>query len=156
MKKYPDTKTFHFVNVNSHNRKTCDCVYRAIANAFDISWEDALKACVAFGIKRGIAPNDPACYGGIFKILGIEKQPQPRYPDNTKMTGSEFCMEYAANGASFIANLGGNHVVAIKNGRVEDIWDSTVSCIGNYWKIPTGESLDGIRRHLIELAHSLS
>lgn len=155
MKHYPDTDTFHFVNVNSHNRKTCDCVYRAIADAFGITWEEALRACVAFGLKRGIAPNDHACYGGIFKSLCIDKEAQPRKPDDTKFTGSEFCREYATEGRVFIAHLGGNHVVAIKNGKVNDIWNSTGSCIGNYWEIPTDERLFNALSRLHALAESL-
>ena len=32
-----------------------------------------------------------------------------------------------------VANIGGNHTVCIKNGKVHDTWDSTDGCIGNYW-----------------------
>ena len=32
-----------------------------------------------------------------------------------------------------IANIGGHHIVAILDGKVHDIWDSTYKCIGNVW-----------------------
>ena len=39
---------------------------------------------------------------------------------------------YIYNGVC-VANLGGNHTVCIKDGKVLDIWDSSGGCIGNYW-----------------------
>ena len=36
-------------------------------------------------------------------------------------------------GGVCVANLGGNHTVCIKGGKVLDIWNSTEGCIGNYW-----------------------
>ena len=45
-----------------------------------------------------------------------------------------------AVGRSFIANIGGHHMVCIKETcgldglhKVHDIWNSTDGCIGNYW-----------------------
>ena len=52
--------------------------------------------------------------------------------DGTKYTGKEFCKR-ARKYERYVANLGGNHTVAIVNGKVNDIWDSTDGCIGNYW-----------------------
>ena len=75
---------------------------------------------------------------------------QPRKRDGTKFTGKEFC-EYLQRylddpgvygvmddegieiSRNIVANIGGNHVVAIKDGKVWDIWNSTRGCIGNYW-----------------------
>lgn len=43
-------------------------------------------------------------------------------------------------GMSFIANIGGHHMVCIKetgglhgSHKVHDTWNSTDGCIGNYW-----------------------
>ena len=55
---------------------------------------------------------------------------QPRKANNKKYTGKEFCKKH---NETCVANIGGHHVVCIKNGKVHDIWDSTDGCIGNYW-----------------------
>lgn len=36
---------------------------------------------------------------------------------------------------NIIAHIGGNHIVAIVNHKVYDIWDSTDYCIGNFWTL---------------------
>ena len=155
MKKPLDTTTFHFVNYNSHNRKTGDCVYRALANVFQISWEDALKACVAYGLKKGISPNDTPCYSGLLAKFGIDKEPQPRKSDGTKMTGNYFCKTQISPSDVLLAHIGGHHIVAIRNCRVEDIWNSTEGCIGNYWRIPQGEQFERVRNGILAMAKSL-
>jgi hypothetical protein len=35
-----------------------------------------------------------------------------------------------------IANIGGHHIVAIIEGQINDIWDSSDGCIGNVWVNP--------------------
>jgi len=141
MKKPVDTQTFKFVNTNPHNRKTSDCVFRALASVFDISWEKALLACVGIALKKGVAPNDPACYGALLTKLGIEKEKQPRTFDGMKITGKSFCLNTISKDQRILAHIGGHHIVAIKDGRIEDIWDSTNGCIGNYWVIPNDENI---------------
>ena len=64
---------------------------------------------------------------------GWIKHKQPRKADNTKYTGKEFCKLLADKNKRYICNIGGHHMVAIVNGKVNDIWDSTGGCIGNYW-----------------------
>ena len=64
------------------------------------------------------------------ELKGWTKMRQPRKRNNTKYTGKEFCEIFKG---VCVANIGGNHTVCIKNGKVYDIWDSTDGCIGNYW-----------------------
>ena len=60
---------------------------------------------------------------------------QPKKASGTKYTGKEFCekLQREGNSKNIVANLGGYHVVAIVDNKVNDIWDSTSKCIGNYW-----------------------
>lgn len=132
--KYPDTKTFHYFNANPHNRITTDCVVRAIATAviWDDSYNEVIRQAAHFWIQTGFDPFDGNLGMGKFlESIGFRKNRQPRKPDGTKYTGKEFCEQIAEG--RIVANLGGNHTVAIINGRVYDTWDSTDGCIGNYW-----------------------
>ena len=136
--KYPDTDVFHYYNANPKNRITGDCVVMAVSTVCDIPYNDVIIEFANITCETG---HD--CYGfkgfDIFmKRHGWIKMKQPRKIDNTKYTGKEFC-QAIQDGAfnnkhnRIAANIGGNHMVAIVDGVINDIWDSSNKCIGNYW-----------------------
>ena len=135
--KYQDTRTFHFNNANPKNKITGDCVIRAICTAMDKPYEEVYKELFEFSLKCGYILNDKNCYEKYLAAQGWVKHKQPRKDDNTKYTGKEFCkdaQDWTFNLPSrMIAHIGGHHIVAIVDGKVNDIWDSTNKCIGNYW-----------------------
>lgn len=99
--------------------------------------------------KTGYAMNDKKGEEAYLKTKGWTKCKQPRKLDGTKYTGYEFCRMLQGEQIDFmdaelltsdriVAHIGGHHMVAIINGKVEDIWDSTGGTIGNYW-IKLGE-----------------
>lgn len=142
--KYPETSTFHYYNANPKNKMTADCNIRAISTALEIPYNQVVMEMAEMQCKTGY---DVASKQGIDKYLqskGWVKHSQPRKADNTKYTGQEFCKELTSDimfvGKSVIANIGGHHIVCIKETadlygthKVWDTWDSTDGCIGNYW-----------------------
>ena len=130
--KYPDTSTFHFYNANPHGRYTDDCVIRAICRAANEKYETVLKELTEICLKTGFTFTDKCCYEKYLLSKGWIKHNQPRKADNTKYTGKEFC-ERCRDYENYIAHIGGHHIVAIVDGKVNDVWDSTNGCIGNYW-----------------------
>lgn len=128
--KYPDTKTFKFYNANPKGKFTCDCVARAVCTALDEPYETVLREMFEMQIKTGYEYTDVKGIDKYLNSKGWTKVKQPRKLDNTKYTGKEFCKIFKG---VCVANIGGNHTVCIKNGRVHDTWDSTDGCIGNYW-----------------------
>lgn len=143
LRKIPNnTETFTFHNENPKDKRTSDCVLRAIATATGKTWDEVLDDLVTVAHETKLMPNDPKCYDKYLESLGFEKQKQPRKADNTKYTGSEFCEYLNArfiNGkkvVDVVAHIGGGHTVAIaydKGYRVVDTWNSTRGSIGNYW-----------------------
>ena len=135
--KYQDTNTFVYYNANPKNRITGDCVIRALCVAMDESYETVYKEIFEFSLKNGYMLNDKKCYEKYLASKGWLKLPQPKKYDGTKYTGKEFCELVQEHPHSYpkrmIAHIGGHHVVAIGNGRIFDIWNSTSGCIGNYW-----------------------
>lgn len=147
--KYPDTETFHFYNANSHNHYTTDCVLRAVCTALNQTWEQTLTEMYKIGLKYGYDPTADVVIAKYMESKGWLKCKQPRKDDNTKYTGKEFCkyiQKYSywirelgfprCDTTRFLANIGGHHIVAIIDGKVNDIWDSTDGCIGNVWVKP--------------------
>jgi hypothetical protein len=128
--KYPDTSTFHFYNANPKNRITGDCIYRALCTAMNIPYNQVVMHLAELQCKTGYA--DEKLYGRYLELNGWIKHKQPRKADGTKYTGKEFC-ERARTYENYIAHIGGHHIVAIVDGKVNDIWNSTGGCIGNYW-----------------------
>lgn len=140
--KYPDTAIFHFHNENPKNRFTTDCVIRAVARATGEAYNDVVRELAELQIKTGY----DAPYDKYLKDHGWVKRKQPRKADNTKYTGVEFCglqqtyldtkiktVDGIDINSHIIAHIGGGHIVAIIDGKVNDTWDSTDGCIGNYW-----------------------
>lgn len=130
MKKPNDTATFTFYNVNPKGKKTTDCVIRAICTALNQGYNTTAKELLEFWLKTGYDMSDVRCFGKYLESKGWQKQKQPRKENNTKFTGKEFVKCFKG---TCVANIGGNHTVCIKDGKVLDIWDSTGGCIGNYW-----------------------
>ena len=140
--KYPETSTFHYYNANPKNRITGDCWARAICTALEIPYEQVVMEMAEMQCETGY--DSSSLIDRYLKSKGWKKQQQPRKDDNTKYTGEEFCQQFQyvpwlftgkENNykARIVANIGTHHVVAIVEGKVWDIWDSTDGCIGNYW-----------------------
>jgi hypothetical protein len=131
--KYPETSTFHYFNANPKNRITGDCVFRAFALAMEQDYNTTVMEMAELMCETGYALNDKKGEERYLAKKGWVKHPQPRKADGTKYTGEEFCKRLALKDQRYIAHIGGHHMVAIVNGKVNDIWDSTDGCIGNYW-----------------------
>lgn len=133
--KFPDTSTFRFYNANPKNRFGGDCVIRAIAAALNQSWEQTVRELTEVGLKYGYVLNDEHAFERYLKNKGWIKHKQPRKSDNTRYRGYEFCklLQLRGKTENIIANIGSHHVVAIIDGKINDIVNSTDGCIGNFW-----------------------
>ena len=140
--KYPDTSTFHFYNANPKNRITGDCRIRAIAVACEIPYNQVVQELADIQIETGYDQTSNQGLDILLKRHGWAKRKQPRKWDNTKYTGKEFCKaqqgwreehDGIVLADRIVANIGGHHIVAIVDGKVWDIWNSTSGTIGNYW-----------------------
>lgn len=129
--RFQNTDYFTFYNANPKNRYTTDCVVRAICTALCQPYNDTLRELVEFQCSTGFSLNDPRGYDKFLQNKGWVKCKQPRKADNTKYTGYEFCREN--RDITCVANIGGSHTVAIVEGKIQDIWDSSYGSIGNYW-----------------------
>lgn len=150
MERYPDTRYFHFNNVNPRNRITGDCVFRAFTLAMEQPYNETVMEMAELMCKTGYAMNDSKGEREYLKQKGWYKLSQPKKPDGTKYTGEEFCHvlqrwlpakethycewnDGIVIAPRIIAHIGGHHMVAIIDGVINDIWDSSQGCIGNYW-----------------------
>lgn len=146
--KYPTTEVFQYYNRNPKNRITTDCVLRAISTALDMPYHEVVMEMSEIQCKTGYDSHSKEVIDRYLKSKGWVKCKQPRKYDNTKYTGEEFCLKIQhpiyceelelpdCDWHHMVANIGGHHIVAIIDGKIHDIWDSSGGCIGNVWVKP--------------------
>ncbi len=120
-----------------------DCVIRAYAAVFDISWEEAIhrlaKSCEYCCTKL----NSAHMYAFLTSEYGFTYH-EPVRIDRVELTGKEFCEWLSRNfrnGERIFAKVGRCHVAGVipvrENGTVQyvirDSWDSSDEKIGGFW-----------------------
>lgn len=121
-------------NINPKNKKTTDCVIRAICNALNQKWEDTYLEMAQFCIKKGYMLNDKKGFKVYLKQKGYEMEKMPRREDNTRYTIKEFVEELARPNKTYIISVA-NHLTIVKNGILYDTWDCSRKSVGNYWVV---------------------
>ena len=86
-----DTQYYHFFNKNPKDRRTTDCVVRALATALNQSWEQTYRDLFEIGMKSCRPPEDSWVIDKYLESKGCIKINQPKQKDCTKFTGEEIC-----------------------------------------------------------------
>ena len=138
--KDPNTDTYVWYNHNPKNRKTGDCVIRAISKALDQTWDDTLDGLVEISHATKYNVTSSECYTRYLQKHGYIKHKQLRKSDNTKYTGEEFCHYLAYSGVTnpVIAHIGSHHISLFGNFdgegiKCHDIWNPNEYCVGVFW-----------------------
>lgn len=130
--KQKDTKYIHFYNANPKDKRTGDCVIRAIAVATGKSWDDILDDLTEISHDKKVLLDEKDCYGEYLEHLGFVKCKQMRKSDNTRYRGYEFLDKIDKNDI-IVCHMGSHNLTAIKNKKIWDSWDCSGGCVGNYW-----------------------
>lgn len=146
--KHPNTSTFFYHNANPKRKITTDCVIRALSVGMEKPYNDVVMEMAQFQCETGFDMSSTEGIDRYLKKNGWTRCKQPKKEDGTKYTGKEFCLKVQHplrieelnlcggkdyNWHNIIADLGGHHIVAIIDGMVYDIWNSTGGCIGIVW-----------------------
>lgn len=120
-----------YFNANPKGKFAGDCVIRAISVGMGRDYYEVYKEMFELSLSIGYLLDDTQTIEKYLAKNGWVKMPQPRKSNNTKFTGEEFVKNRIKR--TMIANIGGGHMVAIKEGYIIDTWDSRYGTIGNYW-----------------------
>lgn len=147
--KYPDTKWFHYHNVNPKGKITTDCVYRAISNAMQIPYAQVAREMTEMQIETGWDTGESRLIDKYITSKGWQKHNQlysyDEYDKKKKYTGKEFVdrIQQMRDSDLFkpcrsmfdrvIMNIGSEHLSCIVNGKIEDIWNCSNNCVGVWW-----------------------
>lgn len=143
--RFPDTKWFTYNNVNPKNKINGDCVIRAIANAMNKTWDEINEDLFKYSVKYKTVLNDRHTFEKYLKDKNWVKCKQPRKENNKKYTGKEFVdyLNDSNDTSNKIIMIGCHHMSCIiykhNQFKIEDIWDCSTDCVGNYWEYHGGK-----------------
>ena len=131
-------------NINPKNKRSTDCVIRAISMAIGKTLEEVINDMVKIYFKTGWFISDTKCVDRYLKECGFIKHPQLKKESGRKYTGREFCTylnEFMKSGNPVIAKIGTHHITVFvnkgttieKDYKVVDTWDCSTRCVGNWW-----------------------
>lgn len=119
-------------NVNHKNKKTTDCVVRALCEATSKDYKVVAKELFELWMSTGLMVDDKKCYEKFLENNGFIKQKMPRKLNNKKYTIEEFIDKFGKDNVVYVINVV-NHVTCVKNKNLIDIWDCSKEYVGNYY-----------------------
>lgn len=121
-------------NQNPKQKRTTDCVIRAISFALGKTWEEVYRDLAEQGIKNGLMLNDRNNWKLYLKVLGYNMERMPKTLNNKRYTVEQFADEIARKGCTYIVKIA-NHITVVKDKKLYDTWNCKNKCVGNYWII---------------------
>ena len=122
--------SFEKTNVNPKGLKVSDCVFRAIASAFNITWEEAYDKLCSIGRETKCSPNESLAYEQLLKdydkISVMHETPKGK----KRYTIQEICKWKGI----YLVRVA-NHLACVKNGKLIDTWDCSNKSSYKIWKI---------------------
>lgn len=118
-------------NVNLKNKKTSDCVVRALSKASGKDYKQVAQELFDLYMKYGYMINDKHTYERWLEMNGFIKYKQPRKRDNTKYLVGEIdrLIRLGENAVISCAN----HLTCVAGDSLCDLWDCRKKTIGNYY-----------------------
>lgn len=116
---------YKYFNPNPCGRAVGDCAVRAIAAAFDVSWEEAFDTITKNAKQMCDMPSSDSVWGALLRQFGFEREMVQGY------TVSEFANDHPRG--VYVLGLGG-HVVTVVDGDWLDSWDSGNCEVIYVWK----------------------
>lgn len=125
-----------FFNLNPLEKRTGDCVVRALSYAFDQTWDDTFWELAQTGFERAEMPSWNTTWWALLRKKGFSRHVIPdSCPDC--YTVEDYCHDHPKGKyILFIpySNEGSGHVTVVENGNVYDTWDCTQEIPLVYWR----------------------
>jgi hypothetical protein len=118
-------------NVNPRNRKTTDCVIRALTVATGEDYYKVLNDLYNIQVETGYDMAEKRSIDHYMKRNGWTKHKQPKKPNGKKYLVGEIDL-LIDEGDPVVISLAG-HLTAVKDDHLVDDWDCRYKTIGNYY-----------------------
>lgn len=120
-------------NVNPKNKKTTDCVIRALTEATGKPYFEVLDELVTLVKKTGWFMNEKRLEDKFLEQNGFVKMKQPKKFDNTKYQIGEIDRVVGNIKSKTVIVRCAHHLTCVKEGTLVDIWDCRYKTINNYY-----------------------
>lgn len=120
-------------NVNPKNKKTTDCVVRALTEATGKPYADVYMELVQLSLKTGYFINEKRLEDKFLEQNGFIKHKQPKKLDNTKYTIGELDKLVSGLSTKKVIVRCAHHLACISGGALVDTWDCRYKTINNYY-----------------------
>ena len=117
-------------NANPKNKKTADCVIRALTMATGLPYYTVYKELFDISVETGYILNEKRVEDKFMERHGFVKYKQPRKNDNTKYTINE--IRLLSNAPVIVIRCAG-HLTVVKDGVLIDTWNCGCKTINNYY-----------------------
>lgn len=121
---------YKYFNNNPNGRIVGDCAVRAIAAAFNVTWDEAFDALAHNAKLMGDMPSSDSVWGALLRQMGFIRETIPNECPNC-YTVEDFAKDHPHG--VFVLKTDG-HVVAVVDGTILDSWDSSLEIPIYYWK----------------------
>lgn len=121
---------YEYLNINPKQKKTSDCVVRALTLATGRDYYDVYKELFDISVKTGYMLNEKRVEDLFLKNNGFVKYKQPKKIDGTKYTIGEIDQIV---GARIIVVRCAGHLTTVVDATLLDILDCRHKCISNYY-----------------------
>lgn len=122
---------FELKNVNPKNKKTTDCVIRALTVATGKTYYEVFDELYQLSIKTGWFINEKRLEEKFLEQNGFVKFKQPKKYDNSKCLAGEIDELVNKNDIVIIRVAG--HLTVVKDYVLYDLWDCRYKTINNYY-----------------------
>jgi len=120
---------FKKTNANPKNKRTNDCVIRAIALAENKTWLEVFDELTKLARENTLMMNDKRLYEKHLALNGWHKEAMPK-EDGRRITVRRFAEKY---GGSALIRVVSHLTYLDEEGTLLDTWDCSHKCVGNYW-----------------------
>ena len=110
--------------------KVGDCAVRALTKALDVDWKTAYTILTVKGFEMSDMPNANAVINAVLTDAGFTREVIPNTCPNCYTIG-EFAREHPEG--MYVVGTG-DHVVAVKDGKIFDSWNSSNEIPIFYWQ----------------------
>ena len=118
-------------NENPKNKKTTDCVIRALTTATGKSYYEVFEELYKLSIKTGWFMNEKRLEEKFLEQNGFVKYKQPKDDFGYKYEIGQIDQLVSKEDVVIIRCCG--HLTVVKNHTLYDIWDCRRKCINNYY-----------------------
>lgn len=117
-------------NLNFKNKKTTDCVIRALSKATNKDYKIVAQELFELWMKTGYMINEKKCFDKYLELNGFIKHKQPKHLDGTKYKIKDI-NELTTN--SIVIVITKQHMTCVIDNNLYDIWDCRNKYINNYY-----------------------